>query len=42
MFIRDIHADEPSGSTLSEARAYSGSRLARMGWNTIADDLAID
>ena len=33
MFIRDIYADEPGGSTLSEATAYSGSRLARTGFH---------
>jgi hypothetical protein len=33
MFIRDIYADEPGGSTLSEKTAYSGSRLSRTGFH---------
>ena len=33
MFIRDIYADEPGGSTLSENTAYSGSRLSRTGFH---------
>ena len=33
MFIRDIFADEPGGSTLSETTAYSGSRLSRTGFH---------
>ena len=33
MFIRDIYADEPGGSTLSEETAYSGSKLSRTGFH---------
>jgi hypothetical protein len=33
MFIRDICADEPGGSTLTEESAYSGSRLSRTGFH---------
>ena len=33
MFIRDIFAGEPGGSELSEATAFSGSRLSRTGWH---------
>ena len=33
MFIRDIFADEPGGAELTEATAYSGSRLSRTGWH---------
>jgi hypothetical protein len=33
MFIRDIFADEPGGSTLTEKTAYSGSRLSRTGFH---------
>jgi len=33
MFIRDIYADEPGGSTLTEKTAYSGSRLSRTGFH---------
>lgn len=33
MFIRDIYADEPEGSTLSAQTAYSGSRLSRTGFH---------
>ena len=33
MFIRDIYADEPGGSTLSEKTAYSGSKLSRTGFH---------
>jgi hypothetical protein len=33
MFIRDICADEPGGSTLSEKTGYSGSRLSRTGFH---------
>lgn len=33
MFIRDIFADEPGGSELTETTAYNGSRLSRVGWH---------
>jgi hypothetical protein len=33
MFIRDIFAGEPGGAELTEATAYGGSRLARIGWH---------
>jgi hypothetical protein len=33
MFIRDLFADEPGGAELTEATAYSGSRLSRTGWH---------
>ncbi len=33
MFIRDIYASEPGGAELTEATAYSGSRLSRTGWH---------
>ena len=33
MFIRDIYANEPGGSTLTEATAYSGSKLSRTGFH---------
>jgi Domain of unknown function (DUF4832)/Domain of unknown function (DUF4874) len=33
MFIRDIFADEPGGAELTEATAYGGSRLSRVGWH---------
>jgi hypothetical protein len=33
MFIRDIYAQEPGGSTLTERTAYSGSKLSRTGFH---------
>ena len=33
MFIRDIFAGEPGGAEMTEATAYSGSRLSRIGWH---------
>jgi hypothetical protein len=33
MFIRDIFAGEPGGSDLTEATAYGGSALSRIGWH---------
>lgn len=33
MFVRDIFADQPGGSTLDESTAHSGSRLSRTGWH---------
>ena len=33
MFIRDIFADEPGGAEITEATAYRGSRLSRIGWH---------
>jgi hypothetical protein len=33
MFIRDLFASEPGGSTLTARTAYSGSRLSRTGWH---------
>jgi hypothetical protein len=33
MFIRDIFADEPGGAKITEATAYGGSRLSRIGWH---------
>jgi hypothetical protein len=33
MFIRDIFAGEPGGAELTEATAYGGSRLSRVGWH---------
>ena len=33
MFIRDIFAGEPGGAELTEATAYGGSRLSRIGWH---------
>lgn len=33
MFIRDIYATEPGGSTLTAETAYSGSRLSRTGFH---------
>ena len=33
MFIRDIFAGEPGGAEITEATAYSGSRLSRIGWH---------
>jgi hypothetical protein len=33
MFIREIYADAPGGSTLSAETAYSGSRLSRTGFH---------
>jgi Domain of unknown function (DUF4832)/Domain of unknown function (DUF4874) len=33
MFIRDIFADEPGGAEITEATAYSRSRLSRIGWH---------
>ena len=36
MFIRDIFATEPGGFDLTEAEAFSGSRLSRTGWHNDA------
>lgn len=33
MFIRDLFAAEPGGSTLTAATAFGDSRLARVGWH---------
>jgi hypothetical protein len=33
MFIRDIFAGEPGGAEITEATAYGGSRLSRIGWH---------
>ena len=33
MFIRDIFAEEPGGTGLTEATAYGRSRLGRVGWH---------
>jgi hypothetical protein len=33
MFIRDIFAGEPGGAELTEATAYGGTRLSRIGWH---------
>jgi hypothetical protein len=33
MFIRDIFAGEPGGAELTEATAFRGSRLSRVGWH---------
>jgi hypothetical protein len=33
MFVRDIFAREPGGSTLTPETAHSGSRLSRTGWH---------
>jgi len=33
MFIRDIFATEPGGFDLTEAAAFGGSRLSRVGWH---------
>ena len=33
MFIRDIFAGEPGGAEITEATAYGGSRLSRVGWH---------
>jgi hypothetical protein len=33
MFIRDIFATEPGGFDLTDAVAFSGSRLSRVGWH---------
>ena len=33
MFIRDIFAGEPGGAELTDATAYGGSRLSRVGWH---------
>ena len=33
MFIRDIFADEPGGFDLTQAMAFSGSKLSRTGWH---------
>jgi hypothetical protein len=33
MFIRDIFADEPGGAEITEATAYGGSRVSRVGWH---------
>jgi hypothetical protein len=33
MFIRDIFADEPGGTEITEATAYGGSRQSRVGWH---------
>ncbi len=33
MFIRDIFAGEPGGAEITEAMAFSGSRLSRVGWH---------
>jgi hypothetical protein len=33
MFIRDIFAGEPGGFDLTEATAFSGSKLSRVGWH---------
>jgi Domain of unknown function (DUF4832)/Domain of unknown function (DUF4874) len=33
MFIRDIFAGEPGGTELTEATAYGGTRLSRIGWH---------
>jgi hypothetical protein len=36
MFVRDIFADEPGGSVLTEATAHNGSGLSRTGWHNDA------
>ena len=33
MFIRDIFAGDPGGAEITEATAYGGSRLSRVGWH---------